>query len=179
MNLWHDLATGPRAPDLIHVIVEIPGGSRNKYEFDHDDGFIHLSRVLSSPFHYPADYGLIPQTFYDDGDPLDALVLLKEPTFAGCVIIARPIGMFRMLDQGQADDKVLAVAAHDPLYQDYYDVSNVPKSFLEEVAHFFAHYKDLEGKRVEPLGWEPKSVALERIKHSMDLYQRRFGRLPG
>jgi inorganic pyrophosphatase len=174
MNLWHEIQAGPEAPHIIYVIVEIPGGSRNKYEFDHDHGFINLNRVLSSPFHYPADYGLIPQTFYDDGDPLDALVLLKEPTFPGCVITARPIGLFRMSDQGQADDKVLAVAANDPLYLDYHDISDVPKNFLREVAHFFSRYKDLEGKRVEPLGWEPKSVALDRIRHAMRLYEKHY-----
>ncbi|MFQ5435581.1 MAG: inorganic diphosphatase, partial [Anaerolineae bacterium] len=107
MNLWHDLETGPSAPELIHVIVEIPSNTRNKYEFDHEHGFLRLNRVLSSALHYPADYGLIPQTLYDDGDPLDVLVLIKEPTFPGCVLTVRPIGIFRMLDQGDPDDKIL------------------------------------------------------------------------
>lgn len=175
MNLWHDLPAGPAAPDLINVIVEIPGGTRNKYEFDHEGGFIRLDRVLASPLHYPADYGLIPRTLYDDGDPLDVLVLIKEPTFPGCVIIARPIGLFRMLDQDAHDDKVLAVANNDPLYEEYRELGHVTGHYLREVAHFFNRYKDLEGKRVEPLGWEGREVAQEQIRHAQRLYQEQFG----
>ena len=173
-NLWHDLPAGPQSPQLINVIVEIPGGTRNKYEFDHDGGYIRLDRVLASPLHYPADYGLIPQTYYDDGDPLDVLVLIKESTFPGCVLVARPIGLFRMLDQDLPDDKVLAVAENDPLYQDYRDLDNVPGHYLREVAHFFNRYKDLEGKRVESLGWAPRSAALDRITHAQSLYRQHF-----
>lgn len=175
MNPWHDLPAGPRPPEIIHVIIEIPGKTRNKYEFDHDGGFIRLNRVLASPFYYPADYGLIPQTLYDDGDPLDALVLINEPTFPGCVVTARVIGIFRMLDQGASDDKILAVVDNDPLYQDYNQLSDVPRHFLREVAHFFERYKDLEGKRVEPVGWEPRTVALDRITHAQALYQQHYG----
>ena len=174
MNLWHDLAVGPAAPELINVIVEIPGGTRNKYEFDHEGGFIRLDRVLASPLHYPADYGLIPRTLYDDGDPLDVLVLIKEPTFPGCVITARPIGLFRMLDQEAHDDKVLAVANNDPLYEDYHELEHVAGHYLKEVAHFFNRYKDLEGKRVEPLGWEGREVALTQIRHAQELYREHF-----
>jgi inorganic pyrophosphatase len=174
-NLWHDLPAGPQAPDIINVIVEIPGGTRNKYEFDHEGGFIRLDRVLASPLHYPADYGLIPRTFYDDGDPLDVLVLIKEPTFPGCVLIARPIGMFRMRDGEDPDDKVLAVAYNDPLYAEYADLDDVNSHYLREVAHFFNRYKDLEGKRVEAIGWEPRAVALERITHAQQLYREHFG----
>lgn len=170
-NLWHDLPAGPKAPELINVIVEIPGNTRNKYEFEHEGGYIRLDRVLASPLHYPADYGLIPRTLYDDGDPLDVLVLIKESTFPGCVILARPIGLFRMLDQELPDDKVLAVAAKDPLYEDYHDLDDVPGHYLREVAHFFNRYKDLEGKRVEPLGWEPREAALEQIQHAQQLYR--------
>ena len=174
-NLWHDLPTGPNPPELINVIVEIPGTTRNKFEFDHDGGFIRLDRVLASPLHYPADYGLIPRTLYDDGDPLDVLVLIKEATFPGCVLTARPIGLFRMLDQDKPDDKVLAVVHNDPLYSDIDDLDDVASHYLREVAHFFSRYKDLEGKRVDPLGWEPRSVALERISHGQQLYQEHYG----
>ena len=170
MNAWHDIPTGPNPPDLIHVIVEIPGNTRNKYEFDHDLGVIRLDRVLYSPLHYPADYGLIPRTLYDDGDPLDVLVLIKEATFPGCLITARPIGLFRMLDQGAPDDKILAVAEKDPLYDDYRSLKDVPRHFLREVQHFFNRYKDLEGKRVEVIGWEPRSYACEQILHAQQLY---------
>lgn len=176
MNLWHDIPAGPRPPELIHVVVEIPARSRNKYEFDHDGGFLRLNRVLYSPLHYPGDYGFIPCSFYDDDDPLDVLVLIKEPTFPGCVLTARPIGLFRMLDQEQTDDKVLAVVDDDPLYADYQDIDDVPAHFLREVAHFFAHYKDLEGKRVQTIGWETRAVALERITHAEALYREKFRR---
>jgi len=174
MNLWHDIPTGPNSPDLIHVIVEIPSTTRNKYEFDHDGGFIRLNRVLASSLHYPADYGLIPRTLYDDGDPLDALVIINEPTFPGCVITVRPIGIFRMLDQGKYDDKILGVVDDDPLYSDYRSLSDVPRHFLKEVAHFFGRYKDLEGKRVETLGWEPRSAAVEQIIHAQNLYREKY-----
>jgi inorganic pyrophosphatase len=174
-NLWHDLPAGPEAPELINVIVEIPGETRNKYEFDHEGGFIRLDRVLASPLHYPADYGLIPRTLYDDGDPLDVLVLIKEATFPGCVLVARPIGLFRMLDQDAPDDKILAVANNDPLYDDYRELGDVHSHYLREVAHFFNRYKDLEGKRVETIGWESRAMALERISHAMRLYREHFG----
>jgi len=174
MNLWHDLPPGPNPPELIQVNVEIPGGPRNKYEFDHENGYLRLDRVLASPFYYPADYGLIPQTLYDDGDPLDVLVLIKEPTFPGCVMVARPIGVFRMLDQGRSDDKILAVAANDPLYQEYEGLRDVPPHYLREVAHFFERYKDLEGKRTQPLGWETGSHARDSIRHAIDLYNQKY-----
>jgi len=109
MNLLHELAPGPDVPNVIYVVVEVPKGSRNKYEYDKERGFVKLDRVLYSPIHYPGDYGLIPSTHYDDGDALDVLVMVNEPTFPGCIIEARPIGLFRMLDRGVADDKVLAV----------------------------------------------------------------------
>lgn len=170
MNLWHDLPTGPYPPDVIHVIVEIPKGQRNKYEFDHEGGFIRLDRVLYSPLHYPGDYGLIPRTLYDDGDPLDVLVMITEPTFPGCVLEARPIALFRMEDQDKPDDKILAVAARDPLYADIHSLQDVPAHYLREVEHFFSVYKDLEGKRVKPIGWEPRDEALRRIEHARKLY---------
>jgi inorganic pyrophosphatase len=171
MNPWHDLPAGPRPPGIIHVIIEIPGKTRNKYEFDHEGGFLRLNRVLSSTLFYPADYGLIPRTFYDDGDPLDALVLINEPTFPGCVITARTIGIFRMLDQGDPDDKILAVVDHDPYFQEYKDLVDVPRHLLREITHFFERYKDLVGKRVEPIGWEPRNVAMDRITHAMAKYR--------
>jgi inorganic pyrophosphatase len=174
VNLWHDLPTGPRPPDIIHVIIEIPSTTRNKYEFDHEGGFLRLNRVLSSALHYPADYGLIPQTLYDDGDPLDALVMINQSTFPGCVVTARVLGIFEMLDQDDADDKVLAVVEDDPFYQEIRELSDVPRHFLREVAHFFARYKDLEGKRVKPLGWKPREKALERILHAQQLYREHY-----
>lgn len=175
-NLWHALEAGPNPPDAIYAIVEIPKGHRNKYEYNKELGYIRLDRVLFSSLHYPGDYGLIPHTYYDDGDPLDVLVMINEPTFPGCVIQARPIGMFRMLDRDLPDDKILAVPVYDPTFAEYYDISDIPQHFLAEVAHFFEVYKDLEGIRTKPIGWEPAEVAKERIRYSMRLYDETFGK---
>ncbi len=174
-NLWHDLNTGPDTPEIVYAIVEIPKGSRNKYEYGKNLGVIKLDRVLFSSLYYPGDYGLIPRTYYDDGDPLDVIVMVNEPTFSGCVIEARPIGLFKMMDRGQHDDKVLAVPARDPLFQDYSDISDIPQHYLREVSHFFEVYKDLEGERTKPLGWEGALAAKEAIRESQRLYLEKFG----
>ena len=170
MNLWHELAPGPDAPDVIYTIVEIPKGSRNKFEYHKQAGIIVLDRVLYSSLYYPGDYGLIPRTHYEDGDPLDVIVMINEPTFPGCVIATRPIGIFRMLDREKPDDKILTVPDRDPLYRDYHDLTDVPRHFLDEIAHFFSVYKDLEGVRVEPIGWGDADEAKQKIKHAIDLY---------
>jgi inorganic pyrophosphatase len=177
VNLWRDLKSGPDVPEVVNVIVEVPKGSRNKYEYDEETGTIKLDRVLYSSIHYPGDYGLIPRTLYDDGDPLDVLVMVGEPSVPGCIIQARPIGLFKMLDREQRDDKVLAVPASDPLYRDYQDISDIPQHFLAEVAHFFEVYKDLEGIRTEGLGWEPAKVAKDRIQYAIALYRQAMGRM--
>lgn len=174
-NLWRELRPGPDAPEVVYTIVEIPKGSRNKYEYQKANGVIVLDRVLYSSLHYPGDYGLIPQTFYDDGDPLDILLMVNEPTFPGCIIRARPVGIFRMLDRGQKDDKILAVPATDPLFDGYHDLKDVPQGFLNEVAHFFEVYKDLEGMRTKPLGWEGADIAKAEIQRSIDMFRERFG----
>jgi len=174
-NLWTELPAGPDVPRTVHVVVEIPKGSRNKYEYDQHSGVFKLDRVLYSPLHYPGDYGLVPQTVYDDGDPMDVLVMVSEPTFSGCVIVARPLGILRLLDRGNRDDKVLAVPATDPLFADYTDLDDVPRHFLKEVAHFFKTYKDLEGIGVVPIGWEPAAVAQMEIERSVQRYRDRCG----
>jgi len=174
-NLWRDLPPGPQPPEIVYTIVEIPRGSRNKYEYQEAMGIIKMDRLLYSSLHYPGDYGLVPQTLADDGDPLDTLIMVTEPTFPGCVVEVRPLGLFRMLDRGQADDKVLAVPASDPLYNEYRDLDDVPPHFLKEVAHFFTVYKDLEGVRVKPIGWEPRPKALEAIEGAIAFYRREFG----
>ncbi|MCS6845634.1 MAG: inorganic diphosphatase [Caldilineales bacterium] len=174
-NLWRELRTGPQVPEVIYAIVEIPKGSRNKYEYQKVNGVIFLDRVLYSSMVYPGDYGLIPQTFYPDGDPLDILVMVSEPTFPGCIIQARPIGLFRMMDRDVEDAKVLAVPATDPLFHDYHDLDDVPKGYLNEVAHFFEVYKDLEGQRTRPIGWEDAAAAKQEILKSVALYKERFG----
>jgi inorganic pyrophosphatase len=179
-NIWHDLEPGPAAPDIIHIVVEIPRGSRNKYELHKPSGAIKLDRVLSSAVFYPGDYGFIPRTYYDDGDPLDVLVVTNAPTFPGCIVEARPIGIFHLRDRGEPDDKILAVLHYDPFFSDINHYNDLPAHFLKEVTHFFSVYKDLEGVRTEALGWEGPEVAMERIKYAIDLYwDMRAGRLEG
>ncbi len=172
LNLWKEMSTGPDAPNIVNVIIEIPKGSRNKYEYDKKSGAIVLDRVLYSSIHYPGDYGLIPQTLYADGDPMDILVMLNEPTFPGCVIQARPIGLFRMKDRGDPDDKILAVPANDPISKDYHDIADIPQHFLQETAHFFAVYKDLEGAHVKTFGWEGVASAHAAIQQSIELFKK-------
>ncbi|MCP4165783.1 MAG: inorganic diphosphatase [Chloroflexi bacterium] len=175
-NLWRDLRTGPDAPDVVYAIVEIPKGSRNKYEYNKEHGVLKLDRVLYSSVSYPGDYGLMPQTFWEDGDPFDILVMVNQPTFPGCIIEARPIGVFSMEDRGESDDKILAVPRGDPIFRDYRDLGDVPKHFLSEVAHFFSVYKDLEeGGRVTIGGWQGADVAKQAIRQAMQAYQERFG----
>ncbi len=174
-NLWRELPTGPDAPNSIYAIVEIPRGSRNKYEYHKEQGVIFLDRVLYSSLHYPGDYGLIPRTFCDDGDPLDVMIMIKEATFPGCVIKVRPIGLFRMNDRGQEDVKILAVPANDPIHRDYYDITDIPQHYLEEIRHFFQVYKDLEGSSVEVKGWENADAARAEIIASQKAYEDRFG----
>ncbi len=172
MNLWKDIETGPRPPDEIFIVVEVPKGSRNKYEYNKEWDAIHLDRVLYSPLYYPGEYGLVPRTYYDDNDPLDALMLMDEPTYPGCVIDARPIGLLKMLDSGDPDDKVLCVPLNDPKYAEYDDLEDVPNHVLKEIAHFFEVYKRLEGKETSIIGWLGADVAKERIEYAMDLYKR-------
>ncbi len=174
MNLWHQLPPGPKAPQVIYAIVEIPKGSRNKYEYHKSAGIIKLDRVLYSSLHYPGDYGLIPRTYYEDGDPLDVLIMINEPTFPGCIIEARPIGVFQMMDMGLPDDKILAVPATDPIFDGYTDIADIPPHFLREVAHFFEVYKDLEGARTRPIGWASAEAAKGRIQHAIELYRTEF-----
>ncbi len=177
MNLWKDLPAGPNWPDVIYVVVEIPRGSRNKYEYDRESGFIKLDRVISSSLHYPGDYGFIPRTVRENGDPLAVLVISNEQTFSGCVIEARPLGVFRLIDKGERDDKILAVPHTDPLFGEYDDLEDVPRHFLEEAAHFFKVYKDLEMVEVEAKGWDDREAAYEEIEAAMNRYEeRREGR---
>ena len=175
-NFWHDIESGNDIPEIINAIVEIPKGSMNKYEYDKKHNMIKLDRVLFSPFHYPGDYGLIPQTLSDDGDPLDALVLVTNPTYPGILIEARPIGLLQMKDDGKLDDKIICVATNDPRYLHTADITDIEDHYRSEIAHFFQVYKDLEGKKVEILGWksakEAKTVIIESIKRYKDTLKK-------
>jgi len=151
------------------VTIEIPQGHRNKYEVDHATGRIRLDRLLFTSTRYPADYGYIEDTLGQDGDPLDALVLLEEPTFPGCLITCRAIGMFRMTDEKGGDDKVLTVPATDPRMAHYQDITDVSEFDRLEIQHFFETYKDLEpGKSVEGAEWVGREAAEEEIRASIE-----------
>ena len=171
---WRDLPAGPTPPEVVTAVIEIPQGSRNKYELDKDSGLFKLDRVLYSAVHYPGDYGLIPRTLHEDNDPLDVLVMIKEPTFTGCLIDVRPVGVLKMLDKGEPDDKILAVPCEDPAHGEYFDIADLPGHYLREIEHFFAIYKDLEGKRVEVVGWEKSEVAMRVIEESIVRYADEF-----
>lgn len=178
MDLWHDIETGPKVPSVINVIVEIPKGSQNKYEYDKKNNVIKLDRVLYSPFYYPGDYGIIPQTYAEDGDPLDAIVLVTNPTYPGVLIEARPIGLLRMKDSNEMDYKILCVAKDDPRYSGVKDIGDVEGHYLKEIAHFFQTYKQLEGKKVEIKGWgnaaSAKTAILASIKHYQKMFKKSF-----
>ncbi len=141
-------------PGLINVLIEIPAGSKNKYEFDKDMNAFALDRVLYSSVQYPYDYGFVPNTLADDGDPLDGMVLMDQPTFPGCVIAARPIGMLEMIDGGDRDEKILCVPDKDPRYSAVKSLKDVAQHRLDEIAEFFKTYKNLEKKVTEILGWK-------------------------
>ena len=151
-----DLSRIPAQPEpgLINVLIEIPAGSKNKYEFDKDMGAFILDRVLFASVKYPYDYGFVPNTLADDGDPLDGMVIMDEPTFPGCVIASRPIGMLEMIDGGDLDEKILCVPAEDPRYAQVNSLADIAAHRLDEVAEFFRTYKNLEKKVTEILGWQ-------------------------
>ena len=174
-NLWDDLPTGPNPPAEINVVVECLKGERNKYEYEKDIPAVVLDRVLHSNVHYPSDYGFIPRSWYDDDDPLDALVLVEDKTFPGCVIEARPVALMRMDDDGEQDDKVIAVPTEDPRFDHVQDVDDITPQLRDEIDEFFETYKNLEeGKQTETLGWEDKATAMEAIEHAQDLYESTF-----
>ncbi|MCH9728107.1 MAG: inorganic diphosphatase [Actinomycetia bacterium] len=153
------------------ILIEIPKGSRNKYEVDHDSGKVKLDRYLFTSMGYPADYGYIEDTLGEDGDPLDALVLLPEPVFPGCILKARPVGMFRMTDEHGGDDKVLCVLA-DPRWDHITDIGDVSSFELDAIKHFFVHYKDLEpGKFVEAADWVGRADAEAEVNRSIERFK--------
>jgi inorganic pyrophosphatase len=154
----------------VEVLIEIPTGSQNKYEFDKDKGVFKLDRVLFSPMFYPAEYGYIDDTLALDGDPLDVLVLVTNPTFPGCVIDARVIGYLNMIDDGDEDQKLLAVPTEDPRFEGVTTLDDVPQHKLDEISHFFQTYKELEKKTTKIGGWENEAEAAKLVQESIDRY---------
>jgi len=174
-NLWRDLPSGPDPPKRIYTIVEVPNGVSNKYEYDIDLGVFRLDRVLYSALYFPGDYGIIPQSWYEDGDPLDVLVLTTKPTFTGCIMEARPIGILTMEDEKGEDDKIIAVPTHDPRFDEIKDISTVAQHIRAEIADFFVSYKKLEPhKWVKVKEWQDSPAAEKIILTAIKMYQERF-----
>ena len=171
MDYWRDLDTGPDPPEIIYAVIESPKGTENKYEYDVKKKAIVLDRVLYSAVHFPGDYGFLPQTLDEDGDPLDILVLVTNPTFPGCIMKARPVALLRMLDGDKRDDKILAVPTGDPRYLEYHDLADLPQHILKEIAYLFETYKVLEGKSVKVLGWDGAQAAKAVITQCQALYE--------
>ena len=172
-----ELPVGEKSPEVINAVIEIPAEGINKYEYDKTLHVFRLDRNLYSPVHYPGDYGFIPSTLSEDGDPLDVLVLVDAPSFPGCVMQVRPIGLLEMLDQGVPDEKVLAVGKNNPRYADVWNYSEIYPHMLKEMTHFFAIYKDLEGKRVEVKGLARRGLRAHQGGRSGGSLQREQGRL--
>ena len=168
-----DLSLIPAQPEagVINVLIEIPGGSKNKYEFDKDMNSFALDRVLFASVKYPYDYGFVPNTLADDGDPLDGMVMMDEPTFPGCVIAARPIGMLLMIDGGDRDEKILCVPAEDPRYNEVKSLKDVSPHRLEEIAEFFRTYKNLEKKVTEIQGWKDVDAVTPLVEECIKAYK--------
>ena len=163
MTNYLTLPIGSKSPELVNAVIEIPLEGISKYEYDKELHVFRLDRNLFSPVHYPGDYGFIPSTLGDDGDPLDVLVLVDTPSFPGCVQEVRPIGVLDMVDQGQGDEKILAVGEGNPRYNDVNEYSDIYPHILKEITHFFSIYKDLEGKRVEIKGWHDAAYARDQV----------------
>jgi inorganic pyrophosphatase len=174
MNLWHDIPFGK--PEEFTVVVEIPKLSRVKYELDKDTGHIKVDRVLYSPMHYPANYGFAPQTLWDDGDPLDVLIISHEAFVPGCLVDVRPIGVMDMIDDGEGDAKILAVPVKDPRFKTITDIKNLEPHTLEEIQHFFKVYKDLQKKHVEVKDWQGKDAAIKDIEHARETYKKKYSK---
>lgn len=176
MNIhpWHDVSIGENSPELVQGIVEIPKNSRAKYELDKASGMLKLDRVLYSSINYPANYGFIPQTYCDDDDPLDILIISQIDIVPMCMVEAKVIGVMRMLDEGEMDDKIIAVAANDMSVNHVNDISELPEHWLRELRSFFENYKELEHKTVVVEDFQDKKVALQIIQQSIVDYKAKF-----
>ncbi|KAL1536590.1 Soluble inorganic pyrophosphatase 4 [Salvia divinorum] len=167
---WHDLEIGPGAPAVFNCVIEIGKGSKVKYELDKTSGLIKVDRVLYSSVVYPHNYGFVPRTLCEDNDPIDVLVLMQEPVLPGTYLRARAIGLMPMIDQGERDDKIIAVCADDPEFRHYQDINELPPHRLAEIRRFFEDYKKNENKSVAVKEFLPAETAIDAIKYSMDLY---------
>ncbi len=169
-----DVSAGRKVPEIVNAVIEIPKGSKNKYELDEKTGFFKLDRVLNSPFHYSTEYGVIPRTLCEDGDHLDVLVLIDQPTFPGCLIEVRPIGMLDLIDNGKRDIKILSVPLRDPHFSKMKDIRDCDKNLLDEISLFFKEYKRLEnGKELVIKGWKNAATAKKEILNAVKLFEKK------
>jgi len=171
---WHGVHYGDNAPQKVTALIEIPQGSRSKYEVDKASGLLKLDRVIYSSFHYPVNYGFIPQTLGQDNDPLDILVLCSQSIQALCLVEANVIGNMQMIDQGQMDDKIMAVASKDPSVNHYQEIKDLPQHFLLELRNFFEQYKVLKNKKVEIDNFQDKETAYKVIDAAIAFYKENF-----
>ncbi len=175
MNIWHDLDSSEITPTDFTAVVEIPKGSSCKYELDKKTGLCRLDRVLYTATHYPANYGFIPRTYADDGDPLDVLVLCSEPLYPLTLVRVFPIGALRMIDGGKLDDKIIAIPFSDPTYRDIQSFEELPQHIFDEIMHFFMVYKQLENKQTAVKEMYNRVEAEEIVRECIRMYQERFG----
>jgi inorganic pyrophosphatase len=173
-NPWHHASAGENTPELVNAIIEIPKGSRAKYELDKDSGMLKLDRVLYSSVYYPANYGFIPQSFCEDNDPLDILVMSQIEIVPMCLVEAKVIGVMRMLDNNEADDKLIAVASGDPAVNHFNEISELPEHFISELRNFFEDYKKLEKKTVVVEDFQGRDIARSILTESFSLYRKHY-----
>ncbi len=176
LHPWHDVNIGDDAPELVKGIIEIPKNSRAKYELDKESGMLMLDRVLYSSINYPSNYGFIPQTYCDDHDPLDILILSQIEVVPMCIVDAKVIGVMRMMDEGEMDDKIIAVAANDMSLNHFNEIEELPEHWLRELRSFFENYKELEHKEVVVEHFQNREIALEVIRQAIIDYKVKFGK---
>lgn len=171
---WHGVSCGANAPEYVNAIIEIPEGSRSKYEIDKETGLLKLDRVIYSSFHYPVNYGFIPQTLGQDHDPLDILVLCSQTIRSLCLVAAKVIGNMQMIDSGERDDKIIAVALNDPSVNHYENIDEIPQHYLLEMRNFFEQYKVLEDKKVMIDAFQDKHTALPIVTEAIHYYKDHY-----
>ncbi len=174
LHPWHGASSGSKAPEQVNAMIEIPQGSRTKYEIDKTTGLLKLDRIIYSSFHYPVNYGFIPQTLGQDHDPLDILVLCSQSIHPLCLVEATVIGNMQMIDSGEKDDKIIAVATKDPSVNHIASIEDMPPHFINELRNYFEQYKVLENKQVYIEDFQNKEVAYQIIKEAIALYQEKF-----
>lgn len=174
MNIWHDIDEARVGSEKFYAVIEIPKGGKSKYEMDKATGMLRLDRILYTSTHYPANYGFIPRTYAEDNDPLDVLVLCSETIQPMSLVECFPIGVITMTDSGEADEKIIAIPVHDPSYNMYQDIEDLPKHIFDEMAHFFTVYKALENKETAVDRVDNREIAKEIIEKSIARYKEHF-----